>query len=300
MKKILILTSSFEFNLDMLSDYSLNYNKFNRKLTESELIDYLDEHVIGVIAGLEPYNSRVLNYAPNLKVISRCGAGMDNISEDLFNSNKIKIYSTPDAPTKSVVELTLGLTLSLLRTINTSDKSIKNGVWKRTQGSLLSGKTFGIIGLGRIGQGVAKLVSSFGAKVTYHDNSSSHNDEYESLPLTKLLEQSDIISIHLPYDETTKNILSSNRLALLKPTAFVINTSRGGLLDETALYNLLKDNRIAGAALDVFESEPYYGPLINLPNVILTPHIGSFTKEGRRKQEEEAINNLLKGLSEHK
>ena len=282
----------------MLSDYSLYYNNLNRKLTESELFELLDEHVIGIIAGLEPYTFKVLNYAPNLKVISRCGAGMDNISEDLINSNKIKIYSTPDAPTKSVVELTLGLTLSLLRGINTLNNSLKNGFWQREQGSLLSGKTFGIIGLGRIGQGVAKLVSAFGAKVIYHDNSSNHNDEYESLPLNSLLEQSDIISIHLPYDETTKNILSSNRLALLKPTAFVINTSRGGLLDETALYNLLKDNRIAGAALDVFVTEPYYGPLTNLPNVILTPHIGSYTKEGRRTQEQEAINNLLKGLSE--
>lgn len=282
----------------MLSDYSLRYNNLNRKLTESELFELLDEHVTGIIAGLEPYNFKVLNYAPNLKVISRCGAGMDNISEDLINSNKIKIYSTPDAPTKSVVELTLGLTLSLLRGINTLDNSLKNGFWQREQGSLLSGKSFGIIGLGRIGQGVAKLVSSFGARVIYYDNDTNHNEQYESLPLNILLEQADIVSIHLPYDETTKNILSSERLALLKKSAFIINTSRGGLLDEVALYNLLRDNKIAGAALDVFQTEPYYGPLTNLPNVILTPHIGSYTKEGRRTQEQEAINNLLKGLSE--
>lgn len=282
----------------MLSDYSLHYNNLNRKLTESELFELLDEHVTGIIAGLEPYNFKVLNYAPNLKVISRCGAGMDNISEDLINSNKIKIYSTPDAPTKSVVELTLGLTLSLLRGINTLDNSLKNGFWQREQGSLLSGKSFGIIGLGRIGQGVAKLVSSFGARVIYYDNDINHNEQYESLPLNILLEQADIVSIHLPYDETTKNILSSERLALLKKSAFIINTSRGGLLDEVALYNLLRDNKIAGAALDVFLTEPYYGPLTNLPNVILTPHIGSYTKEGRRTQEQEAINNLLKGLSE--
>lgn len=201
---------------------------------------------------------------------------------------------------QNLFELTLGLTLSLLRGINTLDNSLKNGFWQREQGSLLSGKAFGIIGLGRIGQGVASLVSSFGAKVIYHDNSSNHNDEYESLPLTDLIEQSDIISLHLPYDETTKNILSSDRLALLKKSAFIINTSRGGLLDELALYSLLKDDKIAGAALDVYETEPYYGPLTNLPNVILTPHIGSYTKEGRRTQEEEAINNLLKGLSEYK
>lgn len=282
----------------MLNDYSLHYNKFNRKLTESELIALLDEHVVGIIAGLEPYNTKVMQNAPNLKVISRCGAGIDNISEEVSNSNKIKTYSTPDAPTKSVVELTLGLTLSLLRSIHTLDNSIKNGVWNRMQGNLLSGKTFGVIGLGRIGQGVAELVTSFGAKVIYFDNKVHYNVEYESLPLTNLLEQADIVSIHLPYDDSTKKILSSDRLALLKKNAFVINTSRGGLLDETILYNLLKDNKIAGAALDVFEDEPYYGPLTTLPNVILTPHIGSYTKEGRRKQEEEAINNLLKGLKE--
>lgn len=298
MKKILILTSSFQGKTDKLSNYSVQFNKLNRKLNENELIQLLDENVVGIIAGLEPYTSKIIDVAPNLKVISRCGAGTDNISNELIDSDKLKIYTTPDAPTKSVVELTLGLILSLLRRININDASIKRGEWNRIYGNLLFGKTVGIIGLGRIGLGVADLLTQFGAEVIYFDINTIDKVDYKMLPLDGLIRSSDIISIHLPYNPSTINILSAERLVNAKKNSLIINTSRGGLLDEDALYNLLKENKLGGAALDVFSTEPYKGPLTEFTNVILTPHIGSYTIEGRTRQEEEAINNLLEGLGD--
>ena len=169
MRKILILTSSFIASTKDLSNYEIVYNNFKRKINRLELLSLLDSDVIGIIAGLEDYDIEVLEYSPNLKVISRCGAGIDNISSELIELDLIKIYSTPDAPTDSVVELTIGLILNLLRQINRNDKDLKQGKWIRLNGTLLQGKTIGILGLGRIGLGVANLLNAFGANVQYYD-----------------------------------------------------------------------------------------------------------------------------------
>jgi D-3-phosphoglycerate dehydrogenase len=298
MRKILILTSSFIASTKDLSNYEIVYNNFKRKINRLELISLLDSDVIGIIAGLEDYDIEVLKYSPNLRVISRCGAGIDNISSELIELDLIKIYSTPDAPTDSVVELTIGLILNLLRQINRNDKDLKQGKWIRLNGTLLQGKTVGILGLGRIGLGVANLLNAFGANVQYYDLNEKPDVEFKFCSLEELLINSDIVSIHLPYNLETKNIINKERLSLLKENAYIINTSRGGLIDEIALYHMLKEKRLAGAGLDVFSEEPYNGLLLSLDNVLLTPHIGSYTLEGRLKQEEYALKNLLRGLEE--
>jgi D-3-phosphoglycerate dehydrogenase len=258
----------------------------------------LDDDVVGIIAGLEEYDSDVFNFAPRLRVISRCGSGIDNISNELIESDKIRIFSTLDAPTDSVAELTLGLILNLLRQVNQNDSNIRMGFWDKKYGSLLGSKTVGIVGLGRIGRRVANLVSAFGAKILYYDLKTVSEVNFEFTSIESLLANSDIVSIHLPYNDSTKNIMNANRLRLMKKDSYIVNTSRGSLIDEAFLYKMLEEKQIAGAALDVFSEEPYRGPLIKLSNVLLTPHIGSYTSEGRLKQEEQSINNLLYGLEE--
>ena len=298
MDKVLILTSSFSAPTESLNNYFLQFNHLKRKLNKDELMMYLDDDVVGIIAGLEEYDSEVFNFAPRLRVISRCGSGIDNISSELFESDKIRIFSTLDAPTNSVAELTLGLILNLLRQVNQNDSNIRMGFWDKKYGNLLSSKTVGIVGLGRIGRRVADLISTFGARILYYDIKSVSEVNFEFTSLESLLANSDIVSIHLPYNDSTKNIMNANRLKLMKKDSYIVNTSRGGLIDEDFLYKLLEEKQIAGAALDVFSEEPYRGPLIDLTNVLLTPHIGSYTSEGRLKQEEQAISNLLAGLKE--
>ena len=298
MDKILILTSSFVASTELISNYEVQYNGLKRKLDKSELIKYLDDDVVGIIAGLEEYDSDVFNFAPRLRVISRCGSGIDNISNELIESDKIRIFSTSDAPTDSVAELTLGLILNLLRQVNQNDSNIRMGFWDKKYGSLLGSKTVGIVGLGRIGRRVANLVSAFGAKILYYDLKTVSEVNFEFTSIESLLANSDIVSIHLPYNDSTKNIMNANRLRLMKKDSYIVNTSRGSLIDEAFLYKMLEEKQIAGAALDVFSEEPYRGPLIKLSNVLLTPHIGSYTSEGRLKQEEQSINNLLYGLEE--
>jgi D-3-phosphoglycerate dehydrogenase len=300
MDKILVLTSSFVASIKLLSNYEVKYNDLKRKLNRSELIKYLDEDVVGIIAGLEEYDLEVFNYAPRLRVISRCGSGIDNISSELIDSDKIRIFSTLDAPTNSVAELTLGLILNLLRQVNQNDSNIRMGFWDKKYGSLLGSKTVGIVGLGRIGRRVADLISTFGARILYYDIKSVSEVNFEFTSIESLLANSDIVSIHLPYNDSTKNIMNANRLKLMKKDSYIVNTSRGGLIDEDFLYKMLKEKQIVGAALDVFSEEPYRGPLIDLTNVLLTPHIGSYTNEGRLKQEEQSINNLLYGLNHEK
>lgn len=296
MDKILILTSSFVASTERLSNYEVQYNDLKRKLNKSELMMYLDDDVVGIIAGLEEYNSEVFDFAPKLRVISRCGSGIDNISNELIESDKIRIFSTLEAPTNSVAELTLGLILNLLRQVNQNDSNIRMGFWDKKYGNLLSSKTVGIVGLGRIGRRVADLLSAFGARILYYDLESVSEVNFEFTSLESLLANSDIVSLHLPYNDSTNNIMNSNRLRLMKKDSYIVNTSRGGLIDEDFLYKMLEEKQIAGAALDVFSEEPYRGPLIELTNVLLTPHIGSYTLEGRLKQEEDALKNLLRGL----
>ena len=280
-------------------DYSVN-NK-GRRLTEEEICDAL-VNVDAVIAGTEPYTENVLSSLPKLKVISRLGVGFDNI--DIVTSKKkdIKIFTTKTSPAQAVAELTLGLILNLLRKITYHNNQMEAGIWKKNMGFLLSGKTLGIIGLGTIGKELVRIASGFGFHILAFDEQEdklfAKDNDVTYCELENLLKSSDIVTIHLNLSDQTKLLIDKEKVKLMKPEAILINTSRGEIIDENALYEALINNRVGGAGLDVFENEPYTGPLTKLDNVVLTPHIGAYAKEIRIKMEVEAAENLIRGLNE--
>ena len=303
MTKILISTSNFNFQLleEMLSISNLRFeiikNPYKRKLTEEEAIELLSDDGIGMIAGVESLSEKVLKSSKSLKIISRCGIGTDNIDLDVAKSLQITITNTPDAPTLPVAELTISHILNLLRKVNHSNIRLKMGHWEPQMGSLLNEKVIGIIGFGRIGKKVAFLLNAFGCKVQYYDPFVDTTDfNAKKVDLEFLLKSSDIITIHMPYNAETHYMISFNEFNLMKNNALVFNLSRGGLINENALYEALINKQIDGAGIDAYEKEPYTGPLINLDNVILTPHMGSYAKESRYKQEYESIINLINSL----
>ena len=302
--KILITTSSFgQYDtkpLDLLKgkDCEVILNPFGKKLDKEQALDLYSKGIIGVIAGTEKIDKEVIGKAADLKVISRCGTGMENVDITYAESNGIKVFNTPDGPVNAVAELTVGLVLSLLRNIPLSDRKLRGGVWDKHMGSLLKGKKVGIIGFGRIGRQTGELLNGLGAKILYCDPGVKEVGEgsFSKKSMDELLSESDIVTLHLPFTEDSKGLIGGEQLLRMKPGAILVNVSRGGIVEENALYENLKKGHLAGAALDVFEKEPYNGKLGELDNVILTPHIGSYAKESRVYMELEATNNLIKGL----
>ncbi len=300
MKNIAISTTTFgQYDLaplELLSKqgFSVNLNPYRRKVTPDELVD-LAHDSIGLIAGTERITKEVLAKLHNLKVISRCGAGVDNLDLQAAKAQGIEVFNTPDAPTLAVSELTVGLIFNLLRKVSRMDRDIRNGKWKKQMGNLVYAKRMGIIGFGRIGRTSAQILKNLSCEVAYHDPFVEDGLlELKSLPKQELLRWSDIILIHV---SKSQEIIGENELASMKKGSWLINISRGEAVNEAALLQHLENGNLAGAAIDVFKKEPYNGPLKDLDNVILTPHIGSYAVEARIHMEAESVNNLLKGLS---
>jgi len=287
--------------------YEAILNPYGRKLKKEEVIE-LCRNATGIIAGTERIDADTLeilaknvvsqslnfNHQHTLKVVSRCGAGIDNVDIDTAERLGIKVFNTPDAPVLAVAELTVGLILDLLRKVSQMDKEFKDDKWQKRMGTLLFGKKIGIKGFGRIGKKIAELLIPFGCEVAYADPYVEDGMlGLKRLSLEELLDWADIISIHVSVSE---KLIGEKEFKLIKKGAWLINTSRGGVADEAILYEYLKSGYLSGAALDVFEDEPYIGPLKELDNIILTPHIGSYAKEARVRMEMEAVENLIKGL----
>ncbi len=303
MLSVFVSTSSFanwdDRPLKLIEETGVEFqmNPYGRKLTGDELVN-LASGAVGLIAGTEQIDASVLSRLSGLKVISRCGAGMDNVDLNAARKLGIKVFNTPDAPTLAVAELTVGLMLTLLRQVYLMDRDMRSGKWNKRIGNLLYNKNVGIIGFGRIGRKVAELLKSLGARPFYTDPNISEEEprEYQRLILDELLNRADIVSLHLSYSKENYKLLGPKEFSMMKQGSFLINCSRGAIVDEDALYSELKEGRLAGAAIDVFEQEPYNGPLKKLDNVILTPHIGSYAKESRVEMEIQAVKNLLEGL----
>ena len=303
MNSFVISTSSFDTGNNpaiqrlLQQGFQVITNPHKRKLTEDEIIELLSGGATGLIAGIEPLTGRVFQSAPNLKVISRCGAGMDSVDLAAAKNHGIQVLNTPEAPAQAVAELTLGYILSLLRQIGAIDHAVRNGEWPRTQGRLLAAQTVGVIGLGHIGRRVARLCQAFEATVIAHDPFAIQvPDGVTLVSLEQLLTSADIVTLHTPYSTDTHHLLNAAAFAAMKPEVIVINAARGGLVDESALLAALQSGKVSAAALDVFEQEPYHGPLIENGNVILTSHVGSLARESRQRMEIEAAENLLQGL----
>ena len=303
--RVLVSPSSFgqcgNEPIDLLkkNNYKIVPNPYGRKLTEEEVIQ-LGKDCAGIVAGVEPLTRRVMDALPHLKCISRVGIGMDSINLDYAREKGIIIKNTPDGPSRAVVELTIGLTYNLLRKITIADANIRKGIWKKEIGNLLMDKIIGIVGLGRIGKGVARMFVSLRNKVLacdpVKDEEWLKTNPVNMVDMQTLFKKADIITLHVPKTKDGKPLVGEKELNWMKPTAFLVNVSRGGIVDEKHLYDCLKNNKIAGAAVDVFENEPYSGPLAELENTILTPHLGSYAIEGKLKMEIDAVNNLISAL----
>lgn len=300
--RVFISTSSFaEYDpepLRLLHRHGIDYelNPYRRRLDSHELLEFIRD-AEGLIAGTEPINREVLQQAKRLKVISRCGTGLDNVDLEAAKELNIVVTNTPTSHIDAVAELTLGAILALIRKIFYADRCIRQGEWHKPMGQLLKGSVVGIIGLGKVGRRLVELLTPFSTTVIAYD---PHPDfafasrhQIALCSLEDLLQHADIVTLHLPYSAEVHHLLDRRRLAHMKPGAFLVNTSRGGIIDEAALYDVLSEGRLAGAYIDTFETEPYSGPLTRLPHVLLTPHIGSYAKESRIRMEIEAVENLL-------
>jgi D-3-phosphoglycerate dehydrogenase len=279
--------------------FDVRANPHGRALTTDEAKLHLDG-VIGVVAGTEKLTGELLRGLPQLKVISRVGVGIDNVDLGAAKELGIAVHNTPDAHVDAVAELTLAGLLAILRAVPQADASIRGGGFEKPMGRLLRGKQIGLVGFGRVARAFAALVRPFGGAIVAHDVS---RDDAAAAALgvryaglDELLAQSDVISLHLPYAKSAHHLIGAAQLAAMKPDAILLNTSRGGLVDEAALAAHLAANKKAGAYLDTFEKEPYQGPLAQVKNAVLTSHIGSYAREARVRMETEAVDNLLRAL----
>lgn len=287
--------------LDRLEAEGIAYviNPLGRRLKEHELAELIPEFSL-LIAGTEPITARVLAAAPHLQLISRVGIGLDSVDLLAARERGIHVSYTPDAPAPAVAELTLGLMLSLLRHINHADRRMRSGIWQRFMGRRLDGLTVGIIGVGRVGSRVARMLRGAFASTTILGHDIAPDLEFGRevgirwVDRDDIFRQADIVSVHVPLTPHTHRFVASRDLALMKPTAFLINTARGSIVDERDLAEALRAGRLQGAALDVFGDEPYTGELASLENVLLTCHMGSMSEDCRAMMEYEAADEVIR------
>jgi D-3-phosphoglycerate dehydrogenase len=297
---VAISTSSFGKEsgrpLELLESagFQIRANPHGRTLTTDEARTHLDG-VVGLVAGTEKLTGDLLRQLPKLRCISRVGVGMDSVDRSAAETLGIAVVNTPEAHVDAVAELTLAGLLALLRKIPASDASIRTGGFDKPMGGLLKSKSFGFVGYGRVARALARLLAPFECRLFAHDPVRS--PDVRHVDLDELLGECDIVSLHLPYEKNLHHLIGARQLARMKRDAILVNTSRGGLVDETALQAHLEANPKAGAYLDCFEKEPYHGSLAKLPNAVLTAHIGSYAREARVRMEMEAVENLLKVLA---
>ena len=308
MNKVLITTVPFgdkdRLPLELLEGSNLDYviNPLGIKLTEDELAEMITDFDV-IIAGTEPITAKVMDRATNLKMISRVGIGLDSVDLLAAKERGIIVSYTPDAPSPAVAELTIGLILSLLRSIHVSNSELHEGKWKRFFGRRISEVTIGIIGVGRIGSRVIRRTKPFGTpRFLVNDiNPSKRSDlidfKLDWVSKEKIYKEADIISIHTPLTSQTKNMITKDNLLSMKKDAVIINTARGGIINEQDLFEVMQDGHLSGAAIDVFDFEPYKGRLREIQRCILTAHMGSMSVDCRTRMEIEATEEVVRFIT---
>ena len=307
MAKVLITTVPFgdknRLPLELLENAGMEYciNPYNAKLTEGQLVELVTDFD-AIIAGTESISEKVMAQASNLKLISRVGIGLDGVDLMAARRRGIKVSYTPDAPAPAVAELTLGMMLTLLRSAHVSNAQMHQGRWQRILGRRLAEVTVGILGVGRIGSRVLRRTKAFGTpKILANDIFPNYalNREFKLEWVTKeqVYREADIISLHLPLTHLTKNMIRREQLLLMKPDAMIVNTSRGGVINEHDLYDVMKAGHLSGAAIDVFEQEPYAGKLGEIERCLLTAHMGSMSIDCRTRMEIEATEEAVRFLT---
>ena len=277
----------------------VDISKSNSK--DKDLANHIKDCEIVVIRSATKLTKEVLDKAEQLKIIARCGVGIDNVDLDFAKSKNIFVTNSPSANLISVVELTVALIISVSRKLSLADSHLKKGEWNRSQflGNELYGKTLGIVGFGKAGRLVAERMKSFGMSIVFYDPYvTDWKGSEESIKLDDLLRTADVVSIHVIKTKDTENLISKDMLDLLKPSSVIINTSRGGVLDEDYLFELLESEKIFGAGLDVYSNEPPKNVArYNGLNLVTTPHIGASTNEAQLKAGLETIENIKKILA---
>jgi len=271
--------------------------------SKEKLIEVIPEIDVLVVRSATKVTADIIEAGKKLKIIARAGIGLDNIDVKKAQEKGIKVLNTPGASAISVAELTFGLILSCVRHIPKGTMDLKEGKWtkKELKGNEIFGKTLGIIGFGNIGREVAKRALCFGMKVLAYDPYVNRTDlQVEIVDLDTLFKDSDIISLHVPLTKETKHIINKEAISKMKDGVIIINTSRGGVVDEEALYNGLINGKIKAAGFDVFEVEPPFDELrkklLSLPNVVATPHIGASTVEGQERVGIEIVKKIFEEL----
>jgi D-3-phosphoglycerate dehydrogenase / 2-oxoglutarate reductase len=305
MPKALITTVPFAdknpLPIQLLEGAGIEYliNPIGRKLNEQELAEMVTDFDV-VIAGTELITDRVMSCASKLKLISRVGIGLDSVDLLAAERRGIQVSYTPDAPAPAVAELTIGLMLTLLRHIHIANSQMHLGKWHRHFGRRLSEVTIGIVGVGRIGGRVLQMLSAFGSpRILVNDLDQRLADRFkvEWVDKETIYREADLISLHVPLTAKTKNMVNYEQLKAMKPDAFVINTSRGGIINEQDLARILSEGHLSGAAVDVFEQEPYMGELAKIERCFLTSHMGSMSVDCRTKMEIEATKEAVRFLT---
>lgn len=307
--KVLVTPTSFTKDArtkatEMLEQFAdeIIYSPYTRPLTATEIIPLLDG-VDGYIAGLDDITAAVIEKAPaSLKVISRYGAGYDRVDLDAAAQKGITVTNSPGVNSQAVADLTFGLMLAVARNIPALDRKVRNNEWPRFTGMELYQKTLGIIGLGEIGKNVAARAKGFAMNVIaydpYIDPSYLAGNGIKGVPYDELIAGSDVITLHIPLNTHTKNMIDAASIAGMKPGTILINTARGGLIDEQAAYHALKTGKLGGLGLDAFASEPPRdSPLFELENVVATPHTGAHTTEAVTKMGLLSVQNLIDVLT---
>lgn len=294
-----ILITSFPFGhhntnaIDMLNKHTLYITPYTRQSTKEEIKNLVSEfNPDAIIAGTERYDSEVLDLCCNLKLISRVGIGLDSIDLEECKKRNILVTNTPDAPVNAVAELVIGQIINASRRIQDADKQLRKGIWTKYIGKDLTDCCIGVIGYGKIGSSVVRKLEALGAgAILTHDinKPSPYKTDKDGL-----LQYSDIVTIHMPFDRQNENYITKKDLSKMKKDSILINTSRGGIVNEKDLYDWLSENKNAVAVIDTFVEEPYNGNLIQLENCYVTPHFGSFNSKSRTLMEEGAAREVLK------
>ncbi|MDC8437684.1 MAG: D-2-hydroxyacid dehydrogenase [Candidatus Nitrosotenuis sp.] len=262
---------------------------YEPQITPEDLAKKIGDYEVVIVRSRTTITKELIEKASKCKILARVGVGLDNIDTDAAKSKNIRVINAVEGAMNAVAELVIGLMLSMARDIPRADRELRDGKWikKELMGTELAGKYLGIVGLGNIGKRLARLARALNMNVIGFDVVPIDPEFAKEVGLMKadldtLLQSADYVSLHVPLLDSTKNLINAERMSKMKKTARIINTSRGGTVDEVALYNALQSGNLGGAALDVFEKEPAIGnKLISLPNFIATPHIGAQTKEAQ-------------------
>ena len=286
--RVLVCDSIDQAGIDSMKRAGLNVD-YKPEIKPTELVSSVKDYDVSIVRSRTKITKEVVDAAASAKIIARVGVGLDNVDVKAAEEKKIRVINAPEAASIAVAELAIGLMISLARSIPRADAESKRGNWikKELMGTQLSGKYLGIVGVGNIGRNIGRMAKALRMNLIGYDPYPISREFITETgmivtDLNTLLESADFITCHVPATPETKHMFNAERFAKMKPTAYLVNTSRGEIIDENALYEALKNNKIAGAALDVFEVEPPANKqLLELPNLVCTPHIGAQTREAQ-------------------